>query len=252
MPRNFIHYNNKSRKGGTEFWNNEYKVGGKNGDPSGHLALSTSPSEDLEKFGRYLERHHADEFSVKNSSFVDIGCGNGRNSLYMSERYGLSGYGFDISQEGIKQAKMLAAQKGITNITFEVGSILNKLPLPDESQTIVLDLMVSHFLNEAGRKHLLSEIVRVLKPGGWLYFKTFFKDGDDHAKRLLKDSPGSEPGSYIHPKIGMEEHVFDEEEIIELLSPFFSIEKISRSHRHRRKGQAFKRRSISVYAQKLV
>ena len=45
-----------------------------------------------------------------------------------------------------------------------------------------------------------------------------------------------------------EKHVFTEEEIRADLVPYFVIEKIVKSHRHR--GPAAKRRSMSVYAQK--
>jgi len=111
-------------------------------------------------------------------------------------------------------------------------------------------MMSSHFLNEAERNHLLKEIYRVLKPGGWLFFKTFLRDGDLHTKRLLAEYPSAEAGTYVHPVIGVPEHVFTEAELKEFVEPYLQIEKIYRSHKHLSKGQARKRRTISVYAQK--
>lgn len=226
---------------GQEFWNKEYKTGA-------HLALSVNPSEDLMKFARWLERETGKEFLNQTSSILDLGCGNGRNLAYMSQTYGVKGLGIDISKEAVEQAKKLSVE---LPLQYHVGSIADPIPAPDKSQNIVLDMMTSHFLNLEQRTNLISEIHRVLRPGGWLFFKTFLRDDDEHAERLLRESPAEEKGSYIHPKIGQAEHVFTEVEIEKALSEFFHIHKTTKSHGHLRRGQAFKRRSISVYAQKI-
>ena len=155
--------------------------------------------------------------------------------------------GLDISKEAIAQAQKAAA---ILPLKFEVRSLAEPLSLPDASQALVLDMMASHFLQAEGRAKLLQEIARVLVPGGWLFFKTFLLEEDEHARKFLRDHPGSEPGSYIHPTFGGEEHVFTVEEIEKELTPHFFIHRMIKSHAHRKDGRAFKRRSISVYAQK--
>ena len=80
--------------------------------------------------------------------------------------------------------------------------------------------------------------------------KTFLREEDKNAEELLREYPAGEPGSYIHPKIGVPEHVFWENEIITELDPYFTVHKVLKSHRHLSHGRAFKRRSISIYAQK--
>lgn len=227
---------------GQSFWDQEYK-------DSDNLALSTNPGEDLIKFTRWLERDHGRLYLNPLASVADLGCGNGRNLIYLSKTYGMRGFGCDISQEAISQAKKRTAQLQLP-LTYAVQSIANPIPLPDQSQTFVLDMMTSHFLNAAQRTAFKDEMARVLKPGGWLFFKTFLLDEDTHAKRLLEDHPADEPGSYIHPQIGVPEHVFTEDEIVELLSDKFFIHKMLKSHGHLR-SKAAKRRSISVYAQKI-
>lgn len=229
---------NRQHKTGHEFWNKEYKGGN-------HLALSENPSEDLVKFTRWLERRVGLKFLNKTASVLDLGCGNGRNLLWLAENFGTRGVGYDISDEAIALAKNLG--EGLP-IEYSVRSIAKPLPLPDASQTLVLDMMTSHFLKSDERKNLLSEIVRVLKPSGWLFWKTFLLDEDMHAKRFLRENPANEAGSYIHPKIGVAEHVFTEEEITETLAPHFTIHKITKSHGHR--GPAGKRRSMSIYAER--
>ncbi len=236
----------RTRKGARRsdlFWNDEYKK-------AGHLAMSNNPSEDLARFTRFLEREYGRLYLNPLASVLDLGCGNGRNMIYLSENFGLRGIGYDNSAEAIFQAKKMTTSKALP-LTYETRSIAGVLDVPDNSQTFVLDMMASHFLNNAEREVLFREVMRVLKPGGWYFFKTFLLDEDDHAKRLLMEHPGSEAGAYIHPEIGVEEHVFSQDEITDMLEKhFFTIYKMFPSHKHRLDGKANKRRSISVYAQK--
>lgn len=235
----------RKRQGAQKFWNKSYS----RRKGAEFLALSTEPSEDLEKFARFVERRSGREFLNSMSSALDLGCGNGRNLMYLAREYGIRGVGYDTSHEAIKQAKMHAEKDGL-KLEYAVRSIAEPIPLPDASQTIVLDMMTSHFLREKERANLRSEIARVLRPGGWFFFKTFLRDEDEHAARLLRKYPADEAGSYIHPTIGALEHVSTEEEIDEALKEHFIVHKMSASHRHIRRGRAFKRRSIAVYAEK--
>ncbi|KKU68307.1 MAG: Methylase involved in ubiquinone/menaquinone biosynthesis [Parcubacteria group bacterium GW2011_GWA2_47_16] len=228
----------RHRKTGHEFWNKEYK-------DANHLALSENPSEDLVKFTRWLERNSGLKFLNKTASVLDLGCGNGRNLIWLAENFGARGIGYDISNEAVTLAQQLS--EGLP-IEYQARSIVKPLPLQDSTQTLILDMMTSHFLKADERKSLLVEITRVLKPGGWLFWKTFLLDEDLHAKRMLRENPANEAGSYIHPKIGVAEHVFTEEEATEALAPNFTIHKITKSHGHR--GPLGKRRSMSIYAER--
>lgn len=235
-----IRESGRNRGRGRKFWDKEYQGGE-------HLALSANPSEDLVKFTRWLTRQHGGKYLNRTASVLDLGCGNGRNLIFLAREFGCRGVGYDISHEAIAQAKRLSND---LLIEYQTRSIAEPIPLPDQSQTLVLDMMTSHFLKSAERKALLNEIVRVLRPDGWLFFKTFLREEDQHAERLLREHPAGEEGSYIHPVIGVLEHVFTEDEIRELFDEHFIVHKITKSHRHTRHGKAWKRRSISVYAQK--
>ncbi len=167
----------------------------------------------------------------------------------MSETYKMRGTGFDISEVAINQARKTAQAKNLA-IEFLVQSAKDTLPLGDEKVDVLLDMMTSHFLNQDERGKYLAEVVRVLKPFGWFFFKSFIIDEDQHAQRLLKENPGEEAGTYIHPKIGVAEHVWGEEELRAYLEPHFTIHKFMKSHKHVKDGKAWKRRTVSVYAEK--
>lgn len=230
----------KKKRSGQAFWNAEYK-------DASHLALSTNQSEDLEKFVRWLVREEGHALLNVTSSVLDLGCGNGRNIHWLSEEFGMRGVGFDISSEAVKQADRRAKSAHLP-LTFSARSIGEPIPLPDESQAFVLDMMTSHFLKADERLALIKEIHRVLRPGGYFFYKTFLLDEDKNAERMILENPAGEENTYVHPKIGVAEHVSTEEEIEDLYAPYFTIHKVSKSHRH--KGKHAKRRSISVYMQK--
>lgn len=227
------------------FWNKEYKT-------SEHLALSTEPSEDLVKFTRWIEREYGREFLNPIAKALDIGTGNGRNLMYLSEAFGMRGIGFDISEVAISDA---IARAGDLPLQFEVAAMEDPLPLEDESITLGLDIMTSHFLKKTQREALREEIVRVLKTGGWLFFKSFLADGDLHVKRLLKEHPADEEGAYIHPKIGVYEYAWTEDNARAFFEPYFEIHKFQKSHKHINRGKvgderAWKRRTFCAYLQK--
>lgn len=223
-----------------QFWDKEYKT-------SEHLMLSDEPAEDLEKFCRYLERNHGKKYLNVTTRVLDLGCGNGRNLIYLSRNYGMRGIGYDISGEGIKIAKRASAE---LPIVYTARSIEGVIDMPDNSVDIVLDMMTSHFLKEKEREALRNEILRVLKPGGWLFFKSFLAEEDMHVKRLLKENPADEKDSYIHPELGLYEHVWTGESLHEFFAADFMIEKIERSFKHIRDGKPWKRRTVSVYLRK--
>ena len=161
-----------------KFWNKEYKR------PT-HLALSTEPAEDLEKFTRWLERKYGRRILNPLTKVLDLGCGNGRNLIYLAKNFGCHGIGYDNSSEAIKQAISSAETRFVltqpasgkvrpkqvsASLNFEVRSITEPIPLSDNSVNLVLDMMTSHILKQEERWQFREEIIRVLKTGGWLLF----------------------------------------------------------------------------------
>lgn len=230
----------KRKVHGAAFWDREYS------NPE-HLKLSDAESSDLAKFTRWVQRRKREDLLNEHISVIDAGCGNGRNLIFLHHEFGMTGIGVDISSAAIAQAKAASQQ---LPITYHIGSAASPLPAEDESQALALDMMTSHFLTAEQRVALRDELYRVLQPGGYLFMKTFLKDGDLHTARLLKDHPGPEPGTYIHPVMGVPEFVYSEEELVTFLSEKFIVQKVYRSHKHVSKGKARKRRTITVYAEK--
>lgn len=231
------------------FWDREYSKGrGGIGGQDPHLAISTEASEDLEKFTRFLMRRSGKSLLNVTMSAVDLGCGNGRNLIYLAESFGMHGAGYDTSEVAIADAHRHAKD---LPLTFEVRSIAEPIPLPDESQALALDMMASHVLSARQRESLKEETHRVLRKGGWLFFKSFLLEEDKNAARLLQEHPGPEENTYIHPEIGIPEYVWTEDGAVSFFETHFAVHKVEKSHKHTKKdGSPWKRRTITLYLEK--
>jgi SAM-dependent methyltransferase len=225
---------------GQQFWDKEYS-------DSKNFSLSNEPAEDLLKFTRWAERNYGREFLNPLLNVLDLGCGNGRNLIYLAQTYGCRGVGYDLSHVAVNQAKTSAA--GL-KLTFGARTIADNFDLPDSSFGLVMDMMTSHYLNRDDRENLRNEVVRMLKPGGWFLYKTFLLDDDINAKRMLRVHPSGEENTYIHPTIGTTEHVSTEDEVEEFFGSAFEIHKIEKTGKHIIHGKAGKRRSLIAYLQK--
>ncbi len=261
--------NHKTR----EFWNKEYK-------DAKHLTLSTDPSSDLLEFVKWAERNAEWPAFPKHGHILDIGCGNGRNLIPLCFEFNMNGTGFDIAEVALEQARKRipqaeqeAKEEGLKvspglKIEFIKQGAEEKIPLEDQSVDVVLDMMVSHQLVKKDREALAAEIARITKPYGWVFFKTFVLEGDAHARRMIQengvtkdyqekypeyfDAEGrAERNSYIHPHTRGFEHVYTEQEIADLFVPYFKIYKMKKSYKHVKDGKAFKRRTVSVYMERL-
>lgn len=222
------------------FWNSEYSK-------TKNFSLSIEPAHDLIKFTRWLMRGYGKEFLNPTINVLDLGCGNGRNLIHLAKEFGCRGVGYDISEVAIKQAKENAPN---LPLKFFARSIAGALDSRDATFDIVLDMMTSHYLDTDARLALSAEIARVLKPNGWFMYKTFLLEGDINANRMIRENPTIEKNSYLHPTIGLVEHVSTEEEILSTYEPYFNIEKIEKTGKHIIHGKAGKRRSVIVYMRK--
>jgi ubiquinone/menaquinone biosynthesis C-methylase UbiE len=106
------------------------------------------------------------ERDVRGRRWLDVGCGSGTLSRWLSER-GASVVGVDGSPEMVRIAQAVAqSQGGEGSIPqFQIANMEN-LPFPDGSFDGVLCSSVLEYTNEP--QLCLNEIARITKPGGTL------------------------------------------------------------------------------------
>ncbi|MGO1073852.1 methyltransferase domain-containing protein [Lysobacter sp. CA199] len=115
---------------------------------------------------------------------LDIGCGSGRDCFVLSKLVGPSGHvvGVDATAEQIETARRHidfhrdAFGHAQANVEFHQGRIesLEEIGLADESFDIIVSNCVIN-LAEA-KTQVLEGMMRLLKPGGEIYFADIFSD----------------------------------------------------------------------------
>lgn len=96
---------------------------------------------------------------------LDIGSGAGLDVILSARRVGPAGhaYGIDMTDEMLELAWRHALDAGVGNVTFIKGES-EALPVPDQSVDVVISNCVVNLSPDKDR--VLSEIYRVLQPGG--------------------------------------------------------------------------------------
>ena len=116
-------------------------------------------------------------------TFLDIGCGMGRHSIFMAEN-GFNVYGIDYSKYVVDIVKEKAYLKGL-DIKLTVGDI-SKLPYEDNSIDCIAAIGVLSNSDKNGISVILKEMNRVLREGGETYFNIISKISDiDNASEEL-------------------------------------------------------------------
>jgi SAM-dependent methyltransferase len=92
----------------------------------------------------------------------DLGCGDGAilHALHVAGKLGDRSYGIDVSPVRVSRAESVP---GVIGIVADAAHV----PLADESlDGIVCSQVIEHVPDE---RELISEIARLLRPGGWWY-----------------------------------------------------------------------------------
>lgn len=151
---------------------------------------------------------------------LDLGSGNGRNSIYLAQ-LGWNVIGVEFSIVAVELAERNAVEAGVGDrARFSDQSVADRLDYPDASFDLIIDMMVMHCLSSDERVKTLSEVKRLLRPGGYFVFHTLAAEGDEFEK-LVKTNPGQELNSYSFESKGhtVVEKAFTREELVEMMSP---------------------------------
>lgn len=117
---------------------------------------------------RYFEQHVPEWDGL---DVLDVGCAGGFLAEALS-RKGAKVSGIDPADRAIAAAQAHAKAEGL-NIDYRVG-IGESLPWPDNSFDAVTCVDVLEHVSSVDQ--VISEVVRILRPGGWFLFDTISRN----------------------------------------------------------------------------
>lgn len=104
---------------------------------------------------------------------LDVGCGTGTLAIEVQQRVGETGrvFGIDPGTQQIARARSKASRRNLPAV-FQIG-VIEHLDFPDRTFDVVLSTFMMHHLPDDLKRLGLSEVARVLKPGGRLVIVDF-------------------------------------------------------------------------------
>jgi SAM-dependent methyltransferase len=151
------------------------------------------PSRHVIEFARLLSQS-------ENKRVYDHGCGTGRHLVYLADQ-GFDVFGSDHSSDAVKICKKLLSCQYKDHISISDMSVI---PYPDEHFSGVISSQVIQHALKPQRDKSISELIRVLSPGGYLLLRTISQRqyGYELGVKLEKDTyvniPGLPDGSSPH------------------------------------------------------
>lgn len=136
---------NTDKNGFVEMWDNWSK------------RRSSVPTYDLwlDEYKNILEDN-------KKNEILDLGCGIGADTLYLIER-GYNVLSCDFSNEALK-----SIQKNIPNSKTLYLDMMKRLPIKDNTYSLIIADLSLHYFDNETTIHIMSEIKRILKNNGIL------------------------------------------------------------------------------------
>ncbi|MFH5810249.1 bifunctional demethylmenaquinone methyltransferase/2-methoxy-6-polyprenyl-1,4-benzoquinol methylase UbiE [Companilactobacillus sp. FL22-1] len=112
--------------------------------------------------------------TVGPDKILDLCCGTADWTIMLAKQFPHAQViGMDFSQEMLKQAQSKVARSNVTNVTLETGDAMNLINYADSSFDAVTIGFGLRNVPDAAK--VLSEIYRVLKPGGQFVCLEAFK-----------------------------------------------------------------------------
>ncbi|MEM2928016.1 MAG: methyltransferase domain-containing protein [Nitrososphaerota archaeon] len=122
----------------------------------------------------------------KNKYILDVGCGVGATSCYITKKYDCKIVGIDINERMIDRANERAEREKLKNkVEFRIADVQN-IPFEDNIFDIVIGESVLTFIGD--KQKAIKECVRVVKKGGYIGF---------NEETLIKTPPTKEVIEYL-------------------------------------------------------
>lgn len=130
--------------------------------------VSLPDDPNVQKYPMQMYHYLAAKTEIKGKNVLEVGSGRGGGARYVAESFQPTSYtGMDIAQSAVDLSNKIHI---LPNLRFIQGSA-ESIPLADNSIDVVLNVESCHAYGSVDK--FLSEVRRVLKPGGYLLLVDF-------------------------------------------------------------------------------
>ncbi|MBD3208468.1 MAG: methyltransferase domain-containing protein [Candidatus Nealsonbacteria bacterium] len=164
------------------------------------------PHENLRIVGDFFERKKVDKI-------LDIGCGVGRNLIPLAKR-GFEISGIDIAREGILILEKELKKRGL-DAELRIGNVFKTLPYQNNDFDAIISVQVLQHGSLNQIKKAISEIERVLKPGGYIFITLCGRYSKGKVRYcIVKTARKVAPRTYVPTKgeeVGLKHFIYNKE-----------------------------------------
>ena len=153
-----------------------------------------APHFDITRYKPWPESKRFISTLQKGSTTLDLGCGNGRNSIYLAKE-GMKVIGIDFSRGLLKIAKNKMEWKEISGSVNLLQGDITSIPLKNESVNAVLYIATLHHLpTPQDRLQSLLEIKRCLKSKGAALISAWAQEQEKFREDLKRSKDNQDDG----------------------------------------------------------
>lgn len=165
------------------------------------------------KFGGKLNKNIGSLVNLlpKNGNVLDLGCGLGANSFFLSEK------GFNVTCVDKDENAIDDIKKNFPNIKAVKSDILN-FDYWDDKYDLILILNVLHFFNLQQAKQIIGNAIGSLNKNGLIYLQVFSINDPAFKKMSNKNLLTEEKNTFFKKETNSFMHFFEKEELIKIFS----------------------------------
>ena len=193
-------------------WEQAYAAGGTPDSPR------QTPSEAVVWAWEEMAKHNR---PVRHA--VDVGCGKGRNSLYLAAK-GVEVTALDFAPGAIAQLKKAAEDNGLSDkIRALVYDVTDGWPVEQHGMDLVVDAFCfKHIIGREARMAYKQSLVHALGIRG-AYLISFASVGDGYYGRYIVEHNGDGSALAVDPATNLQSVLFTRDHVREFFAPEFKL-----------------------------
>ncbi len=148
------------------------------------MDIPLGPEDEPNRACIQLYHHVGTRVNFRRQNVLEVSCGHGGGASYLARTQEPEKYtGLDLNPTGIEFCKK---RHRVPGLDFVQGDAQN-LPFPNDTFDVVINVEASHCYPNFPK--FLSEVARVLKPGGFFLYADFrFSDGISKWENAMEDA----------------------------------------------------------------